>query len=277
MTSQDVGGVELAHAAVHTKRHGWQHYVRAGANGPVVVLLHGYGDSWRSFELLFPLLARDFQLFVPDHRGHGDSERAATYTVADFTSDAIAFIEAVPRQRVHLVGHSLGGIVAQRVAAARPDLVDHLVLIGTAPTAAGHAGLAEFRAELSAYPDALPREVIEGFQASTTFTPLPPERLRVFVDESVKLDIATWRGAADGLIHEPADAAENRIEAPTLVLWGEQDSIFDSASQEALARNIPNMVTIHYPDAGHAPNWEIPERVAQDIATFLGGTRNVTE
>jgi pimeloyl-ACP methyl ester carboxylesterase len=266
--------IEVAHAVA--PRTG-QHFVRVGASGPVVVLLHGYGDSWRSFELLVPALAGRFTLLAPDHRGHGGTPAASDYTVAALAADAIAFIESAAEGKVHLVGHSLGGIVAQRVAEARPDLVDRLVLIGTARSAAGHAGLAEFRRELDGYSDAIPRDVIEAFQAGTTFAPLHPDRLRVFVDESVKLDLGTWRGAASALIEEPPPGPDTpRITAPTLVLWGTRDSIFDLESQRALADAIPGLKSIYYPDVGHAPNWEIPARVADDIAEFLAPAANTS-
>ena len=90
------------------RRH---HYVSVGASGPRVVLLHGFTDSWRSFELLFPALGAKFQLFALDQRGHGGSATADSYAIPDFAADAIAFIESLGGAPVHLVGHSLGTIV----------------------------------------------------------------------------------------------------------------------------------------------------------------------
>ena len=74
-------------------------------------------------------------------RWHGDSDAAASYEISGFTQDAIEFIEQLHLGPMHLVGHSLGGIVAQRVARARPDLVLSLALIATARSNSGRADL----------------------------------------------------------------------------------------------------------------------------------------
>ena len=67
------------------------HYVNVGSSGPRVVLLHGFTDSWRSFELLFAALGAKFHLFAFDQRGHGASDAADSYAISDFAADAIAF------------------------------------------------------------------------------------------------------------------------------------------------------------------------------------------
>lgn len=245
------------------------HFVHTGGDGPKFVLLHGYTDSWRSFEPLFDLLGEDFRLLIPDQRGHGDSEAGTRYEIADFTRDAIEFIETVAKGPVYLAGHSLGSIVAQRVAEVRPDLVRGLVLIGAARHASAHPGLLELKAELSTFPGPIPHDFIETFQRGTTHAGLSSRQLDIFVEESQKLDPETWRKTLDGLVDEPVSHAQEPLKVPTLALWGIEDSVFDKGSQVTLARYISNLTTVHYPQVGHAPHWEIPERVAQDIRSFL--------
>lgn len=246
------------------RRH---HYARVGSTGPRVVLLHGFTDSWRSFELLFAALGARFQLFAFDQRGHGDSEAADSYATVDFAADAIAFIESLGKEPVHLVGHSLGTIVAQRVAETRPDLLASLILIGAATSTGGHPGLLSMRDDLAAFADHVPRDYVKGFQASTAHQPLAPQQLDIFIDESMKLSLEAWRRVVDGLL---ADAAlSTPILIPTLTLWGVRDGVFDAQAQEALARKIPGGRVIHYNDVGHAPHWESPARVAGDIGDFI--------
>jgi pimeloyl-ACP methyl ester carboxylesterase len=247
---------------------GRRHYIRLGDRGPPVLFIHGFTDSWRSFELLFEALASRFRLFALDQRGHGGSDPASRYTIADFAGDAIAFIESLGEGKVHLVGHSLGSIVALRAAEQRPDLVASLVLIGAATSAGGHAGVAEMRADLAGFAGAVPRDYVAAFQASTAAGPLAPEQLEIFVAESMKLSLETWRGVLAGLLDDPGPG-DAPIEVPTLILWGEKDGVFDAAAQAVLRRKIPAARVIDYPEVGHAPHWEIPARVAGDIERFL--------
>jgi pimeloyl-ACP methyl ester carboxylesterase len=246
------------------RRH---HFVSVGASGPRVVLLHGFTDSWRSFERLFAPLSARFQLFALDQRGHGGSQAGASYAIGDFADDAIAFIESLGSEPVHLIGHSLGAIVAQRVAEARPDLLASLILISAAPSAGGHAGLMEMRGDLASFATRVPRDYARAFQAGTAHRPIAPAQLDIFVDESMKLSLDTWRRTVDGLL---GDTALSRpISVPTLSIWGVRDAVFDAQAQEALARKIPGLVAAHYEEVGHAPHWEAPARVARDIERFI--------
>ncbi len=246
------------------RRH---HYVTIGAAGPHIVLLHGLTDSWRSFELLFAPLAGKFQLFALDQRGHGESERADSYAIGDFADDAIAFIEALGVAPAHLVGHSLGSIVAQRVAQARPDLLASLILIGAAPSAGGHPGLLAMRGDLASFATHVPRDYASGFQASTAHRPIDAAQLDIFVDESMKLGLDAWRKTVEGLLGDTALA--HPINVPTLSIWGVRDAVFDAQAQQALAHQIPGLVAAHYEDVGHAPHWERPALAARDIERFI--------
>ena len=98
------------------------------ANGPPLVLLHGVTRCWQDWNPLLPALTERWQVFALDHRGHGQSSRAASYRVADFAADAVAFFDAhVPSPAV-VLGHSLGAMVAAIVAAERPSRVRRLIL-----------------------------------------------------------------------------------------------------------------------------------------------------
>jgi pimeloyl-ACP methyl ester carboxylesterase len=100
--------------------------------GEPIVLLHGYTDSWYSFSRLLPLLRPGgYHIFAIDQRGHGCSERPSDgYTMDDFAADVDAFMEAVGVRRATFVGHSMGSMIARRVAEQYPHRVSRLVLIG---------------------------------------------------------------------------------------------------------------------------------------------------
>lgn len=255
------------------RRH---HYVEVDGEGPTLVFLHGYTDSWRSFAPLLPALAGSARLLLLDQRGHGLSERAERYAIADFAADVIAFIEALADGPVHLAGHSLGSIVAHRVAVLRPDLVESLVLIGPARTAAGDPGLAEFAAELAALGDDIPPAFVTAFQRGTTHREIDEADLAAFVSESLRLHPETWRGALAGLLDDP-DAPETIVPHPALVLWGERDAVFEREAQDDLTRYLERPTTIDYPEVGHAPHWEIPDRVAADIHDFIRAQASLSD
>lgn len=252
-----------------------RHYVTLGDRGPAVVLLHGYGDSWRSFEPLLPALAAGHRIFAPDQRGHGLTAEAEIYAIADFADDAIAFLEDISEEPVHLVGHSLGSIVAQRVAQRRPELLRSLTLVGPAPTAAGNAALKAVRSRLEAFGDQIPDDFIETFQAGELDGLTRKRKLRIMAREARRLTPRTWRGALDGLLNEPEDPTLADIRLPALSIWGAGDRVFDRGSQVALVREIPHIETIHYAGVGHAPHWENPDRVATDIRSFIASAEAV--
>jgi pimeloyl-ACP methyl ester carboxylesterase len=242
-------------------------YVRIGNTGKPVVLLHGYLDSHMSFFRLFEALSADHILFVPDQRGHGDSDAAASYEISGFTQDAIEFIEQLHLGPMHLVGHSLGGIVAQRVARARPDLVLSLALIATARSAAGNQALQAIVPLLPQLSDPVPESVAREFQASTTFAPLPEDVFYPLLVETLKVRRAVWGGALFGLLKEPPpDDPPSSL--PSLVLYGREDSIFGENEQERLHRHFIKSLTKEFPETGHAPNWERPVETADALIHF---------
>jgi pimeloyl-ACP methyl ester carboxylesterase len=243
------------------------HYEIFGNAGPPVVVLHGYLDSHTSFFRLFDRLETTHRLYALDQRGHGDSDPAPDYGIAGFTEDALAFIASLDAGPVHLAGHSLGGIVAQRVAAARPELVRSLGLISTARDAVDNQALLEVRPLLAAIEGAVPEPLLREFQESTTFTKLPEEILDVYLAATRKVRLPVWQGALEGLLAGAAPA-EPPSAIPALIIWGKEDGLFDAASQAALRAQFPAARFIAYDSTGHAPNWERPAEVAAALQQF---------
>jgi pimeloyl-ACP methyl ester carboxylesterase len=245
-------------------------YAGSGApGGKAVLLLHGYTDSWFSYSPVLPRLSPSLRAVAASQRGHGDSERPeCCYRIADFAADAVALLDALDIGRATVVGHSMGSFVAQRVAVDHPERVERLVLIGSAVNAAneGVVGLNDFVQTLT---DPVPREFIHEFQASTMYAPVPDGFLDAVVDESAKLPARVWRDALTGLVGSDHAGRLGRIQAPTLVLWGDRDSIFARAEQDLLVETVPDARLVVYPDTGHAPHWERPERFARDLEEFV--------
>jgi pimeloyl-ACP methyl ester carboxylesterase len=251
------------------------HYAEQGdPAGEPIVFVHGWPDSWFSFSRILPLLPPAYRAFSIDQRGFGDSERpAAGYSIDQFAVDVVAFLDAVGVGRATLVGHSMGSFVARRAAETRPERVRRLVLIGSAVSPVNDV-LREVQAIARGLEDPLPPEFVREFQASTIHVPVPETFFEGLVAESLKAPARIWRDAFDGLLASDDAADLARIAAPTLLLWGVHDALFaGEEGQDRLAAAIPGAKLIVYPDMGHSPNWERPERVAADLEVFLGGAQ----
>lgn len=246
-------------------------YVEQGdPTGPTIIFLHGYTDSWFSFSRLLPLLP-GYHTYAIDQRGHGDSDRPTSgYTTDSLAADVAAFLDIAGVKQAVIVGHSMGSLVARRVAELFPERVSHLILIGA--VLAANDAVRELQAAVRDLDGPVPTEFVRDFQRSTIHAPVPEPFLARVIDESLKLPARVWRSALGGVFSTDDLADLGQIAAPTLVLWGERDAYFLRDEQEQLARAIPGARLTIYPETGHAPHWEHPERVAGDIDAFLRGT-----
>jgi non-heme chloroperoxidase len=246
-------------------------YVEQGdVTGVPVVMLHGATDSWRSFEYVLPHLPDDIRAIAVSLRGHGDAptpERG--YRIDDFAGDVAALMDELELGRAVLVGHSMGTMVAQRVAIERPERVLGLVLAGTfGQPQANNATLLELRDEFGEIQGRIAREVAHEFQVSTTAKPLDPEQLAVFVDESLKVPAHVWREMFTNLPEVDYSDDLRGLEVPTLLAWGGADAMIGRAEQDVLVDLLPDARLEVYEGVGHALHWEQPLRFARDLAAF---------
>jgi non-heme chloroperoxidase len=249
------------------------HYGESGRpDGAPVLFLHGWPDSSFSWSRVWPLLPETLRCLAMDQRGFGDSDRPDSgYTIPQMADDALAFLDALGIERAALVGHSFGSFVARQAAIAQPRRITALALIGTGFAASNPVTL-EVQASLRDFPDPIPVEFVRDFQAGTIHHPVPPEFFDRIVAESIKLPPRLWRLTFDGLLEHDDTARLARIEAPTLLLWGDRDALFPRSDQDRFLAAVPAARLSLYRDTGHCPNWERPEQVAADLGTFLGNS-----
>ena len=247
-------------------------YVEQGdPSGTPVLFLHGITDSWRSFEPVLPYLPPSLRVFAVTQRGHGDAGRPATgYAPQDFAADLAAFMDAVGLERAVIVGHSMGATVAQRFALDYPQRTLGLALAGsfveyrTNPVITGY-----WDAVVSTLTDPISPAVAREFQESTLARLIPPERLQLFVAESLKVPARVWKAGFRGLLNHQIAGELGRITVPTLLLWGDQDAFVPRADQETLLASIRRSRLVVYARAGHALHWEQPARFAGDLDRFI--------
>jgi pimeloyl-ACP methyl ester carboxylesterase len=263
------GGAQLNSVALSTGVT-MEYAERGHGKGKVVIFLHGYLDSYFSFSQVMDLLPPQYHAYALTQRGHGDTDKPLSgYSMTDFSEDVIAFMDHFGIHKAHVVGHSMGSVIAQRVAIDHPDRVNKLVLIGSGADMTQNEVLLAFRDLAITLVDPIGYDLVYELQASVTFNPVPADFLDMIVTESLKVPARVWVDALDGLL--AADHVDElaSITAPTLIIWGDKDDIFLAADQQALDTGIPNSTLLIYTDVGHGMQWEQPERVTLDLAAFL--------
>jgi non-heme chloroperoxidase len=246
-------------------------YVEQGdASRVPVVMLHGVTDSWRSFEPVLRHLPADIRAIAVTQRGHGDAPKPESgYLIEDLAGDVVDLMNDLRIARAIVVGHSMGSMVAQRIAIDHPERVLGVVLAGVFghPQAEGPA-LAALAEEFGSIEDPIARQVAHEFQASTTATPLEPEQLNTFVDESLKVPARVWRDAFNEFPRVDHSAELSGLNIPALIVYGDQDELISRPEQDRLLDALPDARIEVYEGAGHAMHWEQPERFAADIVEF---------
>jgi pimeloyl-ACP methyl ester carboxylesterase len=249
---------------------------------PLLVLLHGFGDSYTSWDGWVRELGGKFHIIRLDFPGHGLTRAPEGYRLsADKLADLVdAFAAKLGLPGFAVVGNSLGGTVAWQLALRHPERLNALVLVDAGgfanETPPAKIPLA-FRILQYRWGRALLRNIDNR--------PLIDEGLKIDVyDKSVITPALVDRWAefqrAPGhrailMSLDPASvnrasvAALGQIKVPTLVINGENDVLVEPASARKFAAAIPGAKLITYPHVGHLPQIEIPERSAADVAAFL--------
>lgn len=247
-------------------------YAEAGdADATPVVLLHAYADSWRSFEEVLTWLPPSIHAIAPSQRGHGDASKPETgYAVEDFVADLVALLDCLRIPRAVLVASSSAVFTAERLALGRPECVAGLVLIGVPWSLAERAPSLDFVEVVRGLADPVDPGIVRAVIEGTSSERVPRDFLDAMVGESEKVPARVWQQTLTGLLAaRPPDPGA--IHTPTLVIWGDRDALIPRDDQERLRNAILGSRLLVYEGAGHVVHWEQPERVARDIAAFVGG------
>jgi len=238
-----------------------------------LIMLHGYSDSWYSFSPIIPLLESRYRLLSLDQRGHGASDQPASgYAMRDLAQDVVAFMDELGIRRATIVGHSMGSLVAQQVGLIAPERVERLVLVGSGTELGRMNDRGAFADAVNALTDPVSLEFIRGFQESTIHHPVPKAFLDSAIGESTRLTARVWKALLEGMLSTPPADGLAREGIPTLLVWGEKDSVFPEEIRDALAQSLPEAERLDYEETGHAVHWERPEQFAEDLHDFIRRT-----
>ena len=248
--------------------------VQGDPKGPVIVLLHGAGDSWHSFDRVFPLLPSRFRVYAVTMRGHGLSDHPETgFSREDFAADIFAFMDQLHLEHVTLAGHSLGSMVAQKVAEEDTGHLDRLVLISSGPPRKRVGNANSATSEFAGMKDPVPYTLARDFQSETIYGPVPAWFYEKLVDEAELVPAATWRGLGSALNSNDTVDDLKKIHVPTLIVWGDKDVYFKKDDEDVLVKTIPNAKFKLYAETGHALHWEQPERFTKDMLDFIATSK----
>ena len=247
-----------------------------GGVGPPLLLIHGLGYCRLGWGPVTRQLAEHFQVVHFDNRGVGDSDAPrGPYTVGALTADALAVLDDAGIQRAHVVGVSLGGVIAQTLAANSPERVDRLVLVGSTSGGARSYPPPRETLLLMTQAAALARDELLRRLVTNALSPRTVERRPELVDEI--LDYRRRRAPALGSWLAQAAAGAwfglvgraGAIGAPTLVVHGAADQVVDLRNAQLLAQSIPGAELVLFEDAGHLLFWEEPDRFVSTLTRFL--------
>ncbi|MDB5368446.1 MAG: pcaC [Roseomonas sp.] len=234
----------------------------------VVLLLHSLGTNLHIWDAQAAALARQYRVIRPDLRGHGLTETTpGPYGIDGLARDALAVLDALGVTKAHVAGISIGGMIAQSLAAQAPARVDRLVLVDTA--------LAIQPAQNWLDRAALVREQGMGAVAEAVLARwvTPPslsspaaQGLRAML---LRTDPEGYAAAAEAIAATDLTASTRGLRHPALVLVGDADAATPLASAEALRDAIPGAELEVLADAAHIPTVERPEAVTRAILRFL--------
>jgi len=242
--------------------------------GDPVLLIHGLGYARWGWEPLVPLLAERYRVISFDNRGIGESAvPPGPYSASAMAGDALAVLDAARVERAHVVGTSLGGMIAQEVALAPADRVGRLVLICSTPGATGGHPMPEATVRLLGEAAGLPPEAAVRRFVENALGPEPdPSTVERIIGHRLARpqDPAGWAAqAAAGTTYDAAGRAGS-IAAPTLLVAGTADRVVDCRNSVVLSELIPDSTVRLIPDGGHLVFWEHPRAVADLIIGHLG-------
>lgn len=253
------------------------YYETRGSKGPYLMLICGLGGHVDTWDLeLIKALSRETRLILFDNRGAGRSDMPdVEYSIAMLAGDAAGLLDSIGIARAHILGASMGGMIAQEFALNHPDKTVSLILCCTAPGSRRMITPADDVIETLAEVDGLTPEEISRKNRPLSFTKEFIEKNWDWLEEKMQREIlypmppfSFRRQMAATMLHN-AYSRLPQIKCPTLVMTGTEDILVPPKNSELIASQISDAVLNRYQNTGHGFMTEAREAVIRDILAFV--------
>ena len=251
---------------MHLTVHGIDLEVLQRGSGRPLLLLHGFQPIDPAARFL-EFLSRHAQVIAPSHPGFGATPRPTNFeTVYDLVNFYSAVLDALPHDKVTLIGFSFGGWLACELAIRSRHKIDRLVLVDTVGIKISDRETADIVDVFNTHPDRVRLLTWHNPDNAPNFDAMTDESLIAHHRGWESLSLYAWHP----YMHNPRLAYWlPRITVPTLVLWGAQDGIVRPAYGQAFTRLIPGARFELIDQAGHRPEIEQPDIFADHVLKFL--------
>jgi pimeloyl-ACP methyl ester carboxylesterase len=248
-----------------------------GGTGPPVLFSHGLLWSTRMFDAQVATLRSRYRCIAWDHRGQGQSDvpNVRSISIEDCYADAVALIERLGVAPVHIVGLSMGGFVAMRLAARRPDLVRSCVLLETSAEAEPSENVPRYRT-LNRVARWFGLRVVAHkvmpIMFGTTFLTDPARAVErdAWRERLARNRRDIWRAVNGVIEREPIMPELGHITTPTMIMVGDEDVATVPLKAERMHAAIRGSKLVRIPHAGHSSSIEQPGHVTAAIEAWVG-------
>ncbi len=246
-------------------------YYEIQGEGSPLVFLHGLGSSIKDWENQINYFAKKYQVITPDLRGHGKSDKPKEhYSVPLFSADITQFIKTVVNQPVHLIGHSLGGMVAFQLAIDHPELLKSLTIINSGPSVIFPSLISRVRFLMRL----LSVRLFGMHQISHALAKMlfpNPQQLSLrtqFIHRWMENDPHAYLNSLHAFHDWDVTAKLSSIKCPTLIVGSDHDYT-PIAYKDFYTRLIPNAELAIIPNSYHMANLDQPDEVNKALDNFL--------
>ncbi|RPH58985.1 MAG: alpha/beta fold hydrolase [Chloroflexi bacterium] len=261
------------------KTNGIDIYYEIHGSGSPLVLISGLGYPAWEWHKMAPHLAEKFQVITFDNRGVGQSDKpAGPYTASMLAADVAGLLDAFGVEKAVILGHSMGGFIAQAFALEYPQRISKLILCSTNFGGPHHVPItAEAMAVLSDVTSDPVTRFKNGLVVSTApgFAEAHPEIIQEWLEWRLAnpVDVASYQSQMAiglGLLAEAASFEHKlpQISVPTLILFGAHDKVVPPANADLMASKIQGSQVVILPGAGHFFPIEVPAQAAEAVIQF---------